>query len=197
MPKPATNPTLLDEVLQINISKLKEWGYLDPYSQRSGTVDWSRNGIKHSSISIRTHISDDEKYLELDYKANDEPRNYKVQIVSVPSNLGKGSVWYFLCPQTYKRCRKLYLVGGYFLHREAFKQCMYKSQTYTKNWRDLENIFGSYFDIDNYYEQLYSKHFKKYYKGKPTKKYLNLLQKINQAESHSVQDIERLLVTGK
>lgn len=29
---------------------------------------------------------------------------------------------------TEKRCRKLYLVDGYFLHRDAFKKCMYDSK---------------------------------------------------------------------
>ena len=42
----------------------------------------------------------------------------------VPSNLEEGIVWYFLCPETGKRCGKLYLQGTRFLHREAAKGAM-------------------------------------------------------------------------
>ena len=115
MPKFPTYPTLYDEVLQINISKLKEWNYLNPEQLKSGTLTWSSNGEKTASISITVNTND-RPYIELDYKSNDEPRKYKVSLVSIPSNLGKGKIWYFLCPQTLKRCRKLYSISGYFLH---------------------------------------------------------------------------------
>ena len=135
-------------------------------------------------------------YLELDYKFGDEPRNYKVSLVSMPSNLGRGLIWYFLCPSTNKRCRKLYSIGGYFLHREAFNGCMYDSQTKSKKWRQMEKVYGAYFDSDKCYEQLYKKHFKKYYKGKPTKRYLKLKKIIDASEKMSHLDIERLMVYG-
>ena len=128
----------------------------------------------------------------MDYKYGDEPRNYKVSLVSIPSNLGKGVIWYFRCPQTNKRCRKLYSIGGYFFHREAFNGCMYDSQTRSKKWRLMEKVFGSCFDIDNHYEEIYSKHFKTHYNGKPTKRYLKLMRQINKAERLSVSEFESL-----
>ena len=115
----------------------------------SGTLTWSSNGEKTASISI-TVSTNKKPYIELDYKYNDEPRKYKVRLVTIPSNLGKGKVWYFLCPQTHKRCRKLYSIGGYFLHREAFKGCMYDSQTKSKRWSEMDRVYGSYFELDNY-----------------------------------------------
>jgi hypothetical protein len=39
MAKPCTFPTLYDEALQIHISKLKGWGYLDPEQIKSGTLN--------------------------------------------------------------------------------------------------------------------------------------------------------------
>ena len=125
MPKFPTFPTLYNEVLQISITKLKEWQYLNLEQIKSGTITWSRNGSKTGSISIRVNTFSEQPFIELDYKYRDEPRNYKIQLVSVPSNLSKGLIWYFLCPQTNKRCRKLYSIGGYFLHREAFQDCMF------------------------------------------------------------------------
>ena len=195
MPKPHTFPTLYNEALQISISKLKEWEYLNPEQIKSGTLTWSRNGNKTGSISIRVNTHREQPYIELDYKYRDEPRNYKVRLVSMPSNLGKGLIWYFLCPQTNKRCRKLYSIGGYFLHREAFNGCMYETQTQSKKYRQLDKTLGAYFKTDDLYSQLYQKHFKKTYAGKPTKKYLKLTQQIQRAESIPLHEIEKALMS--
>ena len=183
MPKPYTFPTLYNEALQISISKLKEWGYLAPGKIKRGTIDWSRNGNPTGSISIRVNTQSEQPYIELDYKYRDEPRNYKVFLTSTPSNLNRGEIWYFLCPQTNKRCRKLYSIGGYFLHRKAFNGCMYESQTQSKKYRQLDKTLGVYFKSDNLYSELYKKHFKKSYAGKPTKKYLRIMEQIQKAES--------------
>ena len=138
MAKPCTFPTLYDEVLQIHISKLKECGYIDPEQIKSGTLNWSRNGNPTGSISIQANTYSEKPYIELDYKYKDEPRNYKVYLTSTPSNLNRGEIWYFICPQTKKRCRKLYSIGGYFLHREAFPGCLYEIQTQSKKYRNLK-----------------------------------------------------------
>jgi len=197
MPKFPTFPTLYDDVLQINISKLKAWGYLNPNQTKSGVLTWSFNGNKTGCISIFVNTFCDQPYIELDYKYRDEPRSYKIELVSIPSNLGKGTIWYFSCPVTNKRCRKMYSIGGYFLHREAFQGCMYESQTKSKYYRYLDKYLGAYFKIDKLYEQLYSKHFKKTYAGKPTKKYLRIMDQIKRAERIPIEKIERLMVLGK
>ena len=195
MPKPHTFPTLYNEALQIHISKLKGWGYLDPEQIKSGTINWSRNGNPTGSISIRVNTHSEQPYIELDYNYRDEPRNYKVYLTSTASNLNKGLIWYFVCPETKKRCRKLYSIGGYFLHREAFKGCMYETQTRSKKLRQLDNTLGAYFKIEKLYEQLYKKHFKKTYAGKPTKKYLHLMEQIQKAERVQPYEIERAMLS--
>ncbi len=195
MPKPHTFPTLYNEALQISISKLKEWEYLNPEQIKSGTIIWSRNGSQTSSISIKVNTHSEQPYIELDYKYRDEPRNYKVRLVSLPSNLGKGLIWYFLCPHTNKRCRKLYSIGGYFLHREAFNGCMYETQTQSKKYRQLDKTLGAYFKIDTLYGELYKKNFKKTYAGKPTKRYLRIMEQIQKAESVPYHEIKRLILS--
>lgn len=195
MPKPHTFPTLYNEALQISISKLKEWEYLNPEQIKSGTITWSRNGRQTGSISIKVNTHSEQPYIELDYKYRDEPRNYKVRLVSLPSNLGKGLIWYFLCPQTNKRCRKLYSIDGYFLHREAFKGCMYETQTQSKKYRQLDKKLGAYFRSDNLYRELYKKNFKKTYAGKPTKKYLRIMEQIQKAESIPYHEIKRAILS--
>ncbi len=193
MPQPYSFPTLYNEALQINISKLKEWGYLQPGQFKAGTLTWKRNGNITGSVSIQGRISNEKQYIELEYKYRGEPRKYKVQLVSTPSNLGKGKVWYFLCPKTLKRCRVLYSIGGYFFHREAFKGCLYESQTHNKKYRQLDKTFGAYFRAERYYDQIYRKHFKKTYAGKPTRKYLKLSKAIERVEQTPLPDFTRLL----
>ena len=195
MPKPHTFPTLYNEALQIHISKLKGWGYLDPEQIKSGTLNWSRNGNPTGSISIQVNTHSEQPYIELDYKYRDEPRNYKVYLTSTPSNLNKGEIWYFICPQTKKRCRKLYSIGGYFLHREAFNGCMYETQTQSKKSRFFNKTLGVYFKSENLYSELYKKHFKKTYAGKPTKKYLRIMEQIQQTESIPYHEIERAMLS--
>src|SRR5687768_1248105 len=130
-----TLPTLYDECKTVSISFLNKHGYLKPNQNQSGTITWSRNGNKTGSISIRVTTQPLSPYLELDYKVNETPVNYQVQLVAAPSNLGKGFVWFFRCPRTEKRCRKLYLVQTYFYHRSAFRGCMYDIQTQSKKSR--------------------------------------------------------------
>ncbi|MBO0592928.1 hypothetical protein I2486_16105 [Cellulophaga sp. E16_2] len=196
MPKPQTFPTLYDDALQLSISILKSWEYLEPCQNKSGTITWSRGDNPRGSISIKVNTLSNEPFIELDYKFQNQPRKYKVNLEMMPSNLGKGVIWFFICPQTNKRCRKLYSIGGYFFHREAFKGVMYESQTQSKKWREIEKICGASFDIDKYYQEIYSKHFKRFYNGKPTKKYLKIMEKIKQGESIPTLEIERLIIYG-
>jgi hypothetical protein len=188
MPRPHTFPTLYNDALQVHISKLKEWGYLESGQTMKGTITWSRNGNPIGSISIKVDMRSEQPYIELDYNFKNEPRNYKVCLTSTRSNLNRGKLWYFNCPQTNKRCRKLYLIGGYFLHREAFNGCMYESQTQSKKNRQLDKTLGAYFRTDELYNQLYQKHFKKTYAGKPTKRYLRIAERLNRLEEIDIEE---------
>jgi len=80
------------------------------------------------------------------------------------------------------------------MHRSALPSGMYSIQTQSKRWRFMDKVYGSYFESDKYYQELYSKHFKTHYKGKPTKRYLKLMRQINKAERFSVSEIENLFL---
>jgi hypothetical protein len=72
---------------------------------------------------------------------------------------------------------------------------MYEKQTYSKYGRSLDKIFGTYYGMEKAYEKIHSKHFKKYYAGKPTKKYLRILEQIQKAERIPHHEIERALIS--
>lgn len=174
---------IIDDLRHINISDLKKWRYLEMNSVKSGVLNW-RNRFDEvtSSINIKTVCYPENKYLQLQYKCNGTDYNYKVNFLSVPSNLGFGNVLYFECPYTKKRCRKLHLINSVFMHRSALKYGIYESQTRSKSFRLLYQVSLKFFELDNLYLELYTSNFKKYYKGKKTKKYKRILDKIKKIE---------------
>lgn len=195
MAKGHTFPILFDTTCQINISDFKSWGFLKLNHTVNTTLTWSRRGEQTGSAGLFVSMLENNPYILLKYSYQGETREYKVKLFWKESNLNKGKVWFFVCPKTFKYCRKLYLVQGCFLSRAAFKgyNCMYEKQTYSKYGRSLDKLFGTYYGSEKAYEQIYSKHFKKYYAGKPTKNYLKLLQKIKESESVSLQKVESII----
>jgi len=185
MAKNPTYPILFDECKPLYIADLKRLGYLNPNSYCSGIIHWTTNGEPTGSVSIKVNTASEPYYIELNYSVNSKPIKYRIRLVTLPSNLGKGVIWAFICPKTGKRTRKLYLVGDYFLHREAFQGCMYSIQTKSKRERKL----SKFFDTLKTAEQLESRYFKKYYNDKPTKRYLSLLRQYEKGLSISVSEL--------
>ena len=184
MAHPHTYPTLFDEVLTISITKLKEWNYFEP-GYRSGVINWSINGNKTASINIALSITDVNPFVELNYSANGKPINYKIELTTLPSNLGCGKIWYFVCPHTGKRARKLYNIGGKFLHRTAFIGCMYEIQTLSKKSRQNKKAMDGFFIGD----KIPTRYFRPYYKGKPTRTLKRILRKQKQAEGFTLDQL--------
>ena len=170
MPKVSTLPTLLDGLNQLSITDLKKWGYIKKGAKVSGVVRWG----EHSSIGITVDYLREQPYLELNYTSGGENVNYRVNIVSVPSNLGKGKVWYFMCSIIGKRCRKLYCSNKYFSHREAHTHAMYSSQTQSRQSRTLCSAMDALHKIDDFAKD--GKQWRRYYNGKPTRRYKQYLK---------------------
>jgi hypothetical protein len=72
---------------------------------------------------------------------------------------------------------------------------MYEKQTHSKYARELDRRFGLIFKTDELQKELYKKHFKKQYAGKPTKKYLQISCKLRQADEIDMRELE-LLIRG-
>lgn len=196
MPKPYTFPQIIDEFKSISVTDLKKLGYFVMNKSVKGNVNWTNNGNITSSITVEVFMSEysDVFFARFIYTCNGTKYNYKVGLELIQSNLGKGKVIYFVCPFTKRRCRKLHLIDEKFIHRSALINGMYETQTYPKKWRSLKGSFDSCFVLEECYLEIYSKHFKTHYNGKPTKRYLNLLKKIQYAESMPIFELEKMLV---
>lgn len=187
-------PTLYDDVLQLKMHRLKEWGYIREGNHQHAKVHWLVNGIEVASISIEVRMYSLSPYIMLDYKYRGLEKRYRVNLTFQNSNLNGSKIWYFVCPKTGKRCRKLYCVDGYFFHRDAFSDSLYISQTLSKKARDLNKILGQAFGLDSLYSELLKKNLKKKYRGKPTKKLSALTKKIEIGESISYQNLEWAMI---
>lgn len=132
------------------------------------SISWNTGAeIKVSLISHQNRY-----YAILDYFKKDNsvqhPINYRVQIVGKPSNLGKGTIYYFLCPFSGKRCKILYMGYGshYFKSRQAYRHRIYYASQLSSR---LDKHNDKYWSLDKKLNSLYKKHSKSHYKGKPTK----------------------------
>ncbi len=59
---------------------------------------------------------------------------------------------------------------------------MYACQTKSRETREFDKTLGGIFKIDDLNEELYGKYFKRMYAGKPTKKYLRIVEQIQKIE---------------
>lgn len=190
MPRHSTFPALYDQCKVISITFLKKSGYLKPGEWRTGIISWTRAGNKNGSISFDLNMIATNPYFELHYTLDSNPISYVVRLVSLSSNLGKGSIWFFLCPLTNKRCRKLYLIGSKFLHRNAFNRCYYEKQVFSRRNLELCRLYDILHLSDMAYDKIHSKYFRTHYLGKPTKRYRKLMEKIASADKLNAIEIE-------
>lgn len=164
MPKPPTFPPLYDEVLNLDRAVLKREGFLEAGTIKTGILTWNREGEKLASISIQSNTTIEPAFIELNYNYNGEPLNYTITLRKFTNSLGL-RIYYLVCPKSGKRARKLYLIDGYFIHREAVKGWMYASQTRSKRTREFHKGMDVIFKA----EEIPEKWFRPYYRGKPTK----------------------------
>ena len=101
----------------------------------------------------------------------------------------KGVVWVFVCPQTGKRCLRLYLYNGLYVHSSTIKGFarLNKPPWFTNSkFNKLLTIKQGQIDAEKVLDQ---KYFKKYYAGKTTRRYLKCLKSIEAAKGISMSGI--------
>lgn len=182
-------PVLYDFCKSLSISELKKWKYLKPEKCQKGTITFRSFNYDILEVLISVYIDPDNPFMEFEYLISGTKLNYLIYFELVPSNLGKGFVWYFNCPLSGIRCRKLYLINGYFQHRVAYKKGYYQTQTLGTKDKYLVRQFDKLQKSNKAKSILCTKYFKPYYNGMPTKKYLKLLQDIENGEGISEAEL--------
>lgn len=159
------------ECLRLELSHLLQAGIIQKNCKIECPVFSWTGGAK---VRIVSNWTRQEKWLKLFYTSTNPMTGEKndctltIDLVTVPSNLGKGEILYFSCPVSGKRCRILYNAYGsmMFKSREAYThRIYYNSQISSKNYHALERCF----DLEKELEQLYKRDYRQTYGGKKTR----------------------------
>ncbi len=144
----STNSITVNECSRLELSWLFKDGYIKKGSMRRGSINWT-NG---NSISFESVLDDNKAYLRIWYTLTDKDTNqkteydYKIRLVETPSNLGRGSLVYFICPVSRTLCRKLYMAYGseVFKARTAYQNRLYYPQQMEsktpRTWGDAHKL---------------------------------------------------------
>ena len=185
-------PKFLDSVEDLwcfNISSLTKRGLLiDNSFANEVSVRLKKNGISEAGFSLSVNVFSGFGNIDFSYSYYGTIQKYTVEVVSRPSNLGKGVIWFFICPVTKKVCRKLYFHKGRFLHRTAFPEIIYEQQKLSKRYRKLDKTMKMALD-ESIYQEFHQKHLKTHYRGKPTRRFERITKKLAERDSFSYDDI--------
>jgi hypothetical protein len=125
----SSNTVILERLPKLKIAELM--ADFRPNTMGIGTI-----GIFQALVSF----GETDGTIEL--RSKDDKRQI-IALVSVPSNLGKGIRWYFVCPVTGKRATHLYLYQGIFVHRAGINKAFYKKQTESQSSRMFRMLFAT------------------------------------------------------
>lgn len=176
MGKEHTCPVILDDLVSISTSSLSGAGMFKE-SGGTGIIKIKMGNRVQMRIAFKISLSLHSPYILFLIEFNGYTIDFFVNLVKTPSNLGVGYIYYFVCPVSNKRCKKLFLFNNRLMGRNSIDGC-YKSQTYSKKDRDIHKFIENYYLDDEIWKEIYSKYFKTYYKGIPTKRYNKLLSKL-------------------
>jgi hypothetical protein len=175
MGRDRTGAIFTSEARRLDLSFLLKKGFIKKNATIQGVINWSIRDEPTGSMTILTKHTPDEKYIRLSYTATDYNKvqtsfDYKIDLVEVDSNLGKGKLLYMVCPESGKRSRILYLAYGAnkFKCREAYQNRLYFN---TQKSSKLDFWNTKYFEMVSKLEKFGSLRTATH-KGKPTKRAL-------------------------
>jgi hypothetical protein len=170
MGRNSTGAMTTRQVLRIELSFLLTKGFIVKDNICNFNLSWSSG----DNISVSSRYDEIEKSLQLAYttthKNTGEKKkyDYKIELTSVPSNLGKGEVIYFICPITGKKARILYKCYGSEIWKSRFA---YKNRIYYQSQIGSgHNVYNDkYWALERSLKELKTKPKKEHYRGKPTR----------------------------
>jgi hypothetical protein len=179
MGRPSIGAWTVYECLRIELSYLLEHRYLVKGEKRGGIVGWTnQHGKDAGTIGIECSYLNgyDEKYIRLTYTATDKggqktDYNYKIMLVEVDSNLGRGKVLYFACPNTNRKCRILYKAdtSEIFKSRDGYNDRLYYDCQHSSK---VDKYNNNYWRLDKHLNKIEktTKRGRRTYDGLLTKK---------------------------
>lgn len=171
MGRPYTGAATVYSSPRLELSRLKAAGYFTKDAEVRGSWTWS-NG---EAVGITTVNKGAEVHMVLSYTWTDpwtgkpEEIHQRIDMVSKPANLGRGTLLYFRCPSTGRLCRILYRAyhARTFRSRWGFSyRLYYPGQVCGK----LDRWNTRYWDLERHMEGMKGKRKAGTYRGKATKR---------------------------
>lgn len=177
MPKRQTYPTEIEDLPTLSAKTVKK-----TFS--------NGGGVLASRFLLRANLIGETASIKIASKSISGVHIQKIEMVSRKSNINNGLIWYFICPKTGKRCSKLYLYRGLFLHRSAIP-CNYSEQNEARKYRLIKRMFRT--EMGMTADEMMKPYFKTHYAGKPTKRYLKIRAKLEREQQSYNQDYLELM----
>ncbi|MBT6755731.1 MAG: hypothetical protein HN981_02140 [Candidatus Pacebacteria bacterium] len=172
----------VEDTRKIDINWLMRVGeYEDNCSYYNRTITWTTSGgWGETKNSINYDIDLEESSglkMRLSYVCTDayseekKSFNYEVRLTTTKCYFGGHRHW-FICPNTScgKRVGCLYFGQKYFLCRHCL-DLSYEGRNESKRYRAFGRLFDYEEKAEKLADEIWGKHGRRYYAGKPTKKY--------------------------
>jgi hypothetical protein len=166
---------------RIDLSWLRAHNYLTGFC--GGNLSWSRDGESTGNINVQIDINAEYPSIRFTYRSHEYAEDvwkdidYSFPMTSIPCRYG-GRKWFFICG-LYKsgnycgrKARILYGVGKYF----GCRHCANLSYQSCNENKRSKYAFLRIVDSEDKADKLYSELKRKFYKGKPTRKYRKYLK---------------------
>lgn len=177
---------------RVELSYLLKSGLLQKDKKVQAAISWT----DESSIAIKTVWNSFERYVQLEYTHTDfegkkKALSYRLNIIALPSNLGKGEVLYLVCPLSGRLCRKLFMAYGspYFKSIKAYQTRIYYKGQLSSH---LDRANDLYWHLRNRLESLPKKRNQSHYKGVETKRSIRtekMYERLNELDERRWNDL--------
>ncbi|HPQ79447.1 MAG TPA: hypothetical protein PLG47_03285 [Candidatus Dojkabacteria bacterium] len=205
----STGAMVTSEVIRIELPYLIRKKLIQKGCQKQFTLSWT-NG---SNITVISNYIGNDISIRLIYcttfhnTGEKKDYDYKINLTTIPSNLGRGEILYFVCPSTGRKARILYKCYGSEIWKSRFayrKRIYYQSQISSK----LNFHNDSFWNLTSLLNKIEADKRKKTYKGKPTRIYKRIISIKEKIEKHEwlrweylpkavMKDLNRMGITAK
>ncbi len=189
------NKKTVEESTELCIFRLNRWGLLKGW--HSTNLTWTRRlGGSQSSAGLVVDVTGSEPYARLYYTitryrdGSKQDYDYSIGLVKTPCHWGGVRYW-FLCPQCGRRVSKLYRkpLGEMYFCRIC-NDLTYESRNETRLGR--RGQIRHFLAAERQMRELESKLKRRFYAGKPTRRYRRVLKLQHRLNSIHIPKIEPL-----
>ena len=190
------NKKTVEESTELCIFRLNKWGLLKGW--HNTTLTWTRKfSDNESSAGLVIDVVCEHPYAKLNYTitryrdGSKQSYDYRIGLAKTPCHLGGVRFW-FLCPHCGRRSGKLYRkpLGEVYLCRIC-NDLTYESRNESHLGRFGQ--MGYFLTLERRMRELNGKVKRRFYAGKPTRKYRKVLKMQHRLNSIHIPAMEELL----